>query len=106
MLDIRSVRSGSSFIGGYVQAVLRPLSLPLSIALAVPHIVSVTEIPLFAPLILKAKKTDWKGQCTAFDRCSLFVSAPDGALAHKALRPFGGLRETLKGVYIFPRKAI
>ncbi len=41
------------FIGGYVQEVLRPLSLSLTIALAASYIVSVTIIPILAPIILK-----------------------------------------------------
>ncbi|HOI16200.1 MAG TPA: efflux RND transporter permease subunit [Geobacteraceae bacterium] len=41
------------FIGGYVQTVLRPLALSLSIALIASYIVSVTIIPIFAPSILK-----------------------------------------------------
>ena len=43
------------FIGGYVQTVMRPLSLSLTIALIASYIVSVTIIPIAAPLILKAK---------------------------------------------------
>jgi len=42
------------FIGGYVQTVLRPLSLSLSIALVASYVVSVTIIPIVAPLVLKA----------------------------------------------------
>ncbi len=41
------------FIGGYVQTVLRPLSVSLIIALAASYLVSVTVIPLLAPLLLK-----------------------------------------------------
>lgn len=41
------------FIGGYVQTVLRPLALSLSIALIASYIVSVTIIPILAPVILK-----------------------------------------------------
>ncbi len=41
------------FIGGYVQTVLRPLSISLIIALAASYVVSVTVIPLLAPLLLK-----------------------------------------------------
>ena len=43
------------FIGGYVQTVLRPLSITLTIALMSSYIVSVTVIPLLAPLLLKRK---------------------------------------------------
>ncbi len=41
------------FVGGYVQTVLRPLTMTLSIALLASYIVSITVIPLLAPLILK-----------------------------------------------------
>ena len=41
------------FIGGYVQHILRPLSLTLIIALIVSYIVAVTAIPIVAPYILK-----------------------------------------------------
>ena len=41
------------FIGGYVQTVLRPLAVTLSIALAASYVVSVTVIPLLAPLLLR-----------------------------------------------------
>ena len=41
------------FIGGYVQTVLRPLSLSLTIALIASYVVSVTIIPILAPFILR-----------------------------------------------------
>lgn len=41
------------FIGGYVQTVLRPMALSLTIALVASYIVSVTIIPILAPFILK-----------------------------------------------------
>jgi multidrug efflux pump subunit AcrB len=41
------------FIGGFVQTVLRPLSVSLSIALAASYIISVTVIPLLAPWLLR-----------------------------------------------------
>ncbi|EKD39007.1 MAG: hypothetical protein ACD_75C00534G0001, partial [uncultured bacterium] len=41
------------FIGGYVEKVLRPMSLSLCIALVASYIVSVTIIPILAPLLLK-----------------------------------------------------
>ncbi len=46
------------FIGGYVQTVLRPLTVTLSVALIASLIVSVALIPLFAPLILKPGAKD------------------------------------------------
>ncbi|MFH0788169.1 MAG: efflux RND transporter permease subunit [Pseudomonadota bacterium] len=42
------------FVGGYVQTVLRPLTLSLSIALIASYVVSVTIIPILAPYILRA----------------------------------------------------
>jgi len=42
------------FIGGYVQTVLRPLALSLSIAMMASYVVSVTIIPILAPYILRA----------------------------------------------------
>ena len=41
------------FVGGYVQTVLRPLALSLSIALVASYIVSVTIIPILAPYLLR-----------------------------------------------------
>lgn len=41
------------FIGGYVQTVLRPLAISLVIALTASYVVSVTVIPLLAPLLLE-----------------------------------------------------
>ncbi len=41
------------YIGGFVQTVLRPLSVSLVIALISSYIISVTVIPLLAPFLLK-----------------------------------------------------
>lgn len=41
------------YIGGFVQTVLRPLSLTLSIALIASYLVSVTILPILAPSILR-----------------------------------------------------
>jgi len=46
------------FIGGYVQTVLRPLTVTLSVALFASLVVSVTMIPLFAPKIIKPGARD------------------------------------------------
>jgi len=53
------------FIGGYVQTVLRPLAVTLSIALAASYVVSVTVIPLLAPLLLR--RAEGSG-CGRFER--------------------------------------
>ena len=42
-----------AFVGGYVQHILRPLSLTLIIALIVSYFVAITVIPIAAPYILK-----------------------------------------------------
>ena len=41
------------YIGGFVQTVLRPLSITLSIALVASYFVSITILPILAPIILK-----------------------------------------------------
>jgi multidrug efflux pump subunit AcrB len=46
------------FIGGYVQTVLRPLTVTLAVALIASLVVSVALIPLFAPYILNPRKRD------------------------------------------------
>lgn len=81
------------FIGGFVQTILRPLSLTLSIALAVSYIVSVTVIPLFAPMILKAEagKNRLEKIVQLFDRYIIspirdfFVKILGTALKHRML---------------------
>ncbi|HFB54654.1 MAG TPA: efflux RND transporter permease subunit [Hellea balneolensis] len=44
------------FIGGYVQTVLRPLSVTLSVALLASLVVSVTMIPFLAPFIIRPEE--------------------------------------------------
>jgi multidrug efflux pump subunit AcrB len=60
------------FIGGYVQTVLRPLAVTLSIALAASYVVSVTVIPLLAPLLLRRAagkgRNRFEGLAYRFDR--------------------------------------
>lgn len=46
------------FIGGYVQTVLRPLSVTLSIALAASFVVAVTIIPLLTPWVIRPGARD------------------------------------------------
>jgi len=46
------------FIGGFVQTILRPLTVTLSVALAASLIVSVTIIPLLVPILMKPRKSD------------------------------------------------
>ena len=46
------------FIGGYVQTVLRPLTVTLSVALLASLLVSVTIIPLLVPYLIKTGKRD------------------------------------------------
>lgn len=81
------------FVGGYVQTVLRPLSLSLCIALVASYIVSVTIIPILAPYVLKASHRNnrfenWIGRGS--DRFvgairDFFTGALDTALRHRFL---------------------
>jgi multidrug efflux pump subunit AcrB len=63
------------FIGGYVQTVLRPLAVTLSIALAASYVVSVTVIPLLAPLLLRRaagkKRNRFESLVYRFDRAAV-----------------------------------
>ncbi|TAM54982.1 MAG: efflux RND transporter permease subunit [Acidobacteria bacterium] len=84
------------WIGGFVQTVLRPLSLTLSIALIASYLVSVTILPILAPFILrlggKVERFRWE---LALDRFvqgkvlhpiqEFFVKTLGVALRHKAL---------------------
>ena len=81
------------FIGGYVQTVLRPLSLSLCIALVASYIVSVTIIPILAPYILKASHRNNRFESLisrGSDRFvgvirDFFAGALDTALKHRFL---------------------
>lgn len=81
------------FIGGYVQTVLRPLSLSLTIALVASYIVSVTIIPIFAPYILKASHHNNRFESLVSRGSDRFVNAIrdffagllDTALKHRLL---------------------
>jgi len=46
------------FIGGFVQTILRPLTVTLAVALAASLVVSVTIIPLLVPMIMRPNKRD------------------------------------------------
>jgi multidrug efflux pump subunit AcrB len=84
------------WIGGFVQTVLRPLSLTLSIALIASYLVSVTILPILAPFILrlggKVERFRWE---LALDRVvqgkvlhpiqEFFVKTLAVALRHKPL---------------------
>jgi len=50
------------FIGGFVQTVLRPLSISLVIALVASYIVSVTVIPLLAPYLLRRRENSGRNR--------------------------------------------
>jgi multidrug efflux pump subunit AcrB len=81
------------FIGGYVQTVLRPLAVTLTIALVASYVVSITVIPLFAPFILKsgAKKNKVERVTQLFDRHVIsplrdfYIRILDTALKHRLL---------------------
>ncbi|MGE5235155.1 MAG: efflux RND transporter permease subunit [Acidobacteriota bacterium] len=84
------------YIGGFVQTVLRPLSLTLSIALIASYLVSVTILPILAPFILRlgGRVERWKWELK-LDRIvtgkilhaiqEFFVKAVEFALGHKLL---------------------
>jgi multidrug efflux pump subunit AcrB len=84
------------FIGGFVQTVLRPLSLTLSIALLASYVVSVTILPILAPVVLRlgGRTERWRWE-RALDRFvsgnvlgpvqELFARAVRFALRHKPL---------------------
>ena len=84
------------YIGGFVQTVLRPLSLTLSIALLASYLVSVTILPILAPFILRLggrtekwgweKKLDHVVNGTILHRIQeFFVKVVEVALRRKAL---------------------
>ncbi|MGA7981878.1 MAG: efflux RND transporter permease subunit [Chromatiaceae bacterium] len=72
------------FIGGYVQTVLRPLSVVLIIALLASFVVSVTIIPLLTPYLLRPGARDPLG----------FVLRP---IQHRILEPFKAFYVALVG---------
>ncbi len=89
------------YIGGFVQTVLRPLSISLVIALIASYIVSVTVIPLLAPSLLR--RSDGGGR-NAFERLvyrfnelvvdpirDFYVHLTEIALRHRALFLIGAL---------------
>ncbi len=63
------------FIGGYVQTVMRPLALSLSIALVASYIVSVTVIPIFAPYIMKAGRQGGRLEAAVKKKSDLILGA-------------------------------
>ncbi len=84
------------YIGGFVQTVLRPLSLTLSIALLASYLVSVTILPILAPFILRLggrtekwgweKKLDHVVNGTILHRIQeFFVKVVEVALRRKTL---------------------
>ncbi len=56
------------FLGGYVQRVLKPLTMTLTIALLSSFIVSVTIIPLIAPYLIRKKGKDENRLIVAMNR--------------------------------------
>ncbi|MCI4398036.1 MAG: efflux RND transporter permease subunit, partial [Acidobacteria bacterium] len=84
------------WIGGFVQTVLRPLSLTLSIALIASYLVSVTILPIMAPFILRLggrmERAKWELGLDHFVMGKVlnpiqefFVKAVSLALRHKVL---------------------
>jgi multidrug efflux pump subunit AcrB len=82
------------FIGGYVQAVLRPLCLALTIALVASYIVSVTIIPIVAPFILKKSHNN--------NRFERFISKGSNWFIDAVRGFFGGILDlALKRRWVF-----
>jgi CzcA family heavy metal efflux pump len=80
------------FIGGYVQTVLRPLTVVLAVALASSLIVSITIIPLLVPWLLKPGAADPIARLLSpFERFILeplkknYVAMVDWGLQHRLL---------------------
>ena len=63
------------FIGGYIQTVLRPMALSLTIALVASYIVSVTIIPILAPFILKKTGGENRFEAAVKRRSDRFVNS-------------------------------
>ena len=91
------------FIGGYVQTVLRPFTVVLSIALASSLIVSVTIIPLLVPWLLKPGASDPIARLLSpFERFILeplkksYVALVDWGLQHRLL-----ILLVLAGLFVF-----
>jgi multidrug efflux pump subunit AcrB len=88
------------FIGGYVQTVMRPLAMTLSIALVASYVVSVTVIPLLAPWLLRRRaggRNRFERLVFMLDRYGLgpvrdfYVRLTGVALRHRALFVAGAL---------------
>ena len=84
------------FIGGFVQTILRPLTVTLSVALAASLVVSVTIIPLLVPMIMGPRKHDPLAFILRpFDRFfispvrNFFVQTTEKALQHPLLVTLG-----------------
>ena len=83
------------FIGGFVQTVLRPMSVSLTVALIASYIVSVTVIPLLAPYILRRREREGRNRFERvvfqFDRFvvepirDFYVRLTGTALRHRAV---------------------
>ncbi len=83
------------FIGGFVQTVLRPLSVSLTVALIASYVVSVTVIPLLAPYVLGRSEGRGRNRFERvvflFDRFvvepirEFYVRLTGTALQHRAL---------------------
>ena len=84
------------FIGGFVQTVLRPLSLTLSIALLASYVVSVTILPILAPVVLRlggrVERSRWEQALGRFVSGRVlgpvqefFARAVEFALGHRLL---------------------
>jgi len=89
------------FIGGFVQTVLRPLSVSLTVALIASYVVSVTVIPLLAPFVLGRSagrgRNRFERVVARFDRFvvepirEFYVRLTGTALRHRAVFLLVGL---------------
>jgi len=89
------------FIGGFVQTVLRPLSVSLTVALLASYVVSVTVIPLLAPYVLGRRagrgRNRFERVVARFDDFvvepirEFYVRLTGTALRHRALFLVGGV---------------
>jgi multidrug efflux pump subunit AcrB len=81
------------FIGGYVQKILRPLTVVLALSLLASYIVSVTVIPILAPYFIRttSRKNRLEKTAALFDHfvinpiSNFFVGLIHNALRHKSL---------------------
>lgn len=98
------------FIGGYVQAVMRPFIMTMCIALVVSYIVSVTIIPILAPVLLRQSFQPNNAEKLAlwFDKKvvtiiqNTYVRLVDSALRHRLIFLIGGIALFIASASLMP----